>query len=204
MPVQNSPQLVSDIPVEQSQNCKPPPHLATQINLGMSLFHVLTANRVMTWARRRYHMGLLGFGYPWEREEAAVLGSIYKETDVDMSDADVAPETLADEDSLFVRIGKLRVHYKCWHPLENTESAAVRGMQAQVVKGAEMQAGPSTCQPQTPDVAQQPSTLGIVLVHGFGGGTFAWRHVGPQLAAETGCMVVAFDRPGFGASNGKM
>jgi pimeloyl-ACP methyl ester carboxylesterase len=40
-----------------------------------------------------------------------------------------------------------------------------------------------------------------VLVHGFGGGTFAWRHVQQPLADQTGCRVVAFDRPAFGLTS---
>jgi hypothetical protein len=38
----------------------------------------------------------------------------------------------------------------------------------------------------------------VVLVHGFGGGVFAWRHLMQPLAAAVGARVVAFDRPGFG------
>lgn len=38
----------------------------------------------------------------------------------------------------------------------------------------------------------------IVLVHGYGGGVFAWRHVMEALALQCQCRVVAFDRPGFG------
>lgn len=42
---------------------------------------------------------------------------------------------------------------------------------------------------------------GIVLVHGFGAGVFAWRHILQPLAQKCGCRVIAFDRPGFGASS---
>ncbi|XP_010532152.1 PREDICTED: uncharacterized protein LOC104808220 [Tarenaya hassleriana] len=40
--------------------------------------------------------------------------------------------------------------------------------------------------------------FGIVLVHGFGGGVFSWRHVMGSLAHQLGCAVAAFDRPGWG------
>lgn len=43
--------------------------------------------------------------------------------------------------------------------------------------------------------------FGIVLVHGFGGGVFAWRHVLGPLAQQVGCAVVAFDRPGWGLTS---
>ncbi len=39
---------------------------------------------------------------------------------------------------------------------------------------------------------------GIMLVHGFGAGVFAWRHILQPLAQKCGCRVIAFDRPGFG------
>ena len=42
------------------------------------------------------------------------------------------------------------------------------------------------------------SETGIVLIHGYGGGAFSWRHVLGPLARSTGCRVIAFDRPAFG------
>ncbi|KAJ9523573.1 hypothetical protein QJQ45_007254 [Haematococcus lacustris] len=41
----------------------------------------------------------------------------------------------------------------------------------------------------------------VVLIHGFGGGVFAWRHVMGELAAQSHCRVLAFDRPGFGLTS---
>lgn len=43
--------------------------------------------------------------------------------------------------------------------------------------------------------------IGIVLVHGFGGGVFSWRHVMGVLARHVGCTVAAFDRPGWGLTS---
>ncbi|KAJ7962908.1 Alpha/beta hydrolase-like [Quillaja saponaria] len=43
--------------------------------------------------------------------------------------------------------------------------------------------------------------FGIVLVHGFGGGVFSWRHVMGPLARQIGCTVAAFDRPGWGLTS---
>uniref|UniRef100_A0A5B7AN18 AB hydrolase-1 domain-containing protein n=1 Tax=Davidia involucrata TaxID=16924 RepID=A0A5B7AN18_DAVIN len=43
--------------------------------------------------------------------------------------------------------------------------------------------------------------FGIVLVHGFGGGVFSWRHVMGVLARQAGCTVAAFDRPGWGLTS---
>jgi hypothetical protein len=41
----------------------------------------------------------------------------------------------------------------------------------------------------------------VVLVHGFGGGVFSWRHVSNLLARQVGCTVLAFDRPGWGLTS---
>ncbi|XP_072967800.1 uncharacterized protein [Typha angustifolia] len=43
--------------------------------------------------------------------------------------------------------------------------------------------------------------IAVVLVHGFGGGVFSWRHVASVLARQVGCTVVAFDRPGWGLTS---
>lgn len=43
--------------------------------------------------------------------------------------------------------------------------------------------------------------FGIILVHGFGGGVFSWRHVMGVLARQIGCTVAAFDRPGWGLTS---
>ncbi|GAV69176.1 Abhydrolase_6 domain-containing protein [Cephalotus follicularis] len=45
------------------------------------------------------------------------------------------------------------------------------------------------------------SQFGIILVHGFGGGVFSWRHVMGVLAQQVGCKVAAFDRPGWGMTS---
>lgn len=45
--------------------------------------------------------------------------------------------------------------------------------------------------------AGRSSDPALILVHGFGGSTFGWRHVMEPLAAS-GWYVVAFDLPGFG------
>lgn len=43
--------------------------------------------------------------------------------------------------------------------------------------------------------------FGIILVHGFGGGVFSWRHVMGPLAWQVNCNVAAFDRPGWGLTS---
>lgn len=72
----------------------------------------------MEWARRRYQMGLGGFGMPWEEGEDAWLmlkrpdlEDMTKTSDGGGPDAgdDVPPEMLADDDSKFVDLGGLKV-----------------------------------------------------------------------------------------------
>lgn len=46
-----------------------------------------------------------------------------------------------------------------------------------------------------------PGKFAVVLVHGFGGGVFSWRHVSSLLARQLGCTVMAFDRPGWGLTS---
>ncbi|KAH7652120.1 Prolyl aminopeptidase protein [Dioscorea alata] len=41
----------------------------------------------------------------------------------------------------------------------------------------------------------------VILIHGFGGGVFSWRHLMDVLARQIGCAVVAFDRPGWGLTS---
>ncbi|TKY48110.1 putative esterase/lipase 2 [Spatholobus suberectus] len=43
--------------------------------------------------------------------------------------------------------------------------------------------------------------VGIVLIHGFGGGVFSWRQVMGPLARQSNCTVAAFDRPGWGLTS---
>ncbi|KAI4324699.1 hypothetical protein MLD38_030161 [Melastoma candidum] len=45
------------------------------------------------------------------------------------------------------------------------------------------------------------SHLCIVLIHGFGGGVFSWRHIMRLLPRQVNCSVVAFDRPGWGLTS---
>ncbi|KAI3789666.1 hypothetical protein L2E82_02468 [Cichorium intybus] len=53
---------------------------------------------------------------------------------------------------------------------------------------------------QVPEVNQN-GQFGIVLVHGFGGGVFSWRHVMGALSRHGNCIVAAFDRPGWGLTS---
>ncbi|KAJ9537748.1 hypothetical protein OSB04_030481 [Centaurea solstitialis] len=50
-------------------------------------------------------------------------------------------------------------------------------------------------------VSEVNGRFGIVLVHGFGGGVFSWRHVMGVLSRHLNCIVVAFDRPGWGLTS---
>ncbi|BAD68190.1 alpha/beta hydrolase-like [Oryza sativa Japonica Group] len=49
--------------------------------------------------------------------------------------------------------------------------------------------------------AGEQGKFAVVLVHGFGGGVFSWRHVTNLLSRQVGCTVLAFDRPGWGLTS---
>ncbi|KAJ0971260.1 hypothetical protein J5N97_019219 [Dioscorea zingiberensis] len=48
---------------------------------------------------------------------------------------------------------------------------------------------------------EEKDRFAVILIHGFGGGVFSWRHVMEVLAQQIGCTVVAFDRPGWGLTS---
>ncbi|CAH1442561.1 unnamed protein product [Lactuca virosa] len=50
-------------------------------------------------------------------------------------------------------------------------------------------------------VCEVNGQFGIVLVHGFGGGVFSWRHVMGLLSRQVNCIVASFDRPGWGLTS---
>uniref|UniRef100_A0A6V7QVJ1 AB hydrolase-1 domain-containing protein n=1 Tax=Ananas comosus var. bracteatus TaxID=296719 RepID=A0A6V7QVJ1_ANACO len=87
---------------------------------------------------------------------------------------------LAESDSLFIACQGLTIHYKLsLHDLPPTISLSSSRLKLQ----------------------KEKVELAVVLVHGFGGGVFSWRHVSSVLARQVGCAVVAFDRPGWGLTS---
>jgi pimeloyl-ACP methyl ester carboxylesterase len=135
----------------------------------------------------------------------------------------VAPELLADPDSQFVTIQGVTVHYKeAWPETVSTAAladanggaaaAAEAGSSTQAAAAAawmmpasfatENNAAAAAGVVQDPEQTAAAEGCAIVLVHGFGGGTFAWRQVLQPLATAAGMRVVAFDRTGFGKSGG--
>lgn len=49
----------------------------------------------------------------------------------------------------------------------------------------------------------RPGRCAFLLIHGFAGSTFSWRHLAPRLA-ERGHPVLAIDLPGFGYSERRL
>jgi pimeloyl-ACP methyl ester carboxylesterase len=107
------------------------------------------------------------------------------------------------------------VHYKEAWPETAASADASSDAAGDAAGGSSMQAAAAAAaaawiSPEDPQDVEQMGAAGlaaasavaedvaIVLVHGFGGGTFAWRHVLQPLATAVGVRVVAFDRPGFG------
>ena len=169
-----------------------PPFLALYaLAFCLSVLHVLAAQRLAEWARRRHKAALGGWGWPVaEGEEAWLLaGELQGSAAAAAAEQgwggecggagggaagteDVEPLALADADSCFVDCGwGLVVHYKVAAP---PAGAAASGGGGPVGDTA------------------------LVLVHSFGGGAFSWRHVMQPLADASGLPVLAFDRPGFG------
>ena len=146
--------------------------------------------------------GFFGFGVGKGGAMAGLLG--------DWS-ADVPAETLADPDSKFADVFGLRLHYKEVWPLgQGTTGNGSGGTGGGVASrgspgGSSSSSGNSDADGgsgsgSTPALGgtSDLSGTGIVLVHGFGGGVFAWRHIMEDLALQCQCRVIAFDRPGFG------
>lgn len=48
---------------------------------------------------------------------------------------------------------------------------------------------------------QKFGCMGVILIHGIGGGVCSWRYVMNPLERQTGCTVAAFDRPGWGLTS---
>lgn len=103
--------------------------------------------------------------------EARDVWQIVGGTHVAAPDVEASVADLMQPDSCFINLSGLRVHYKICTP-----------------PGWGRFRGPLGC-------------TAVVLVHGFGAGAFAFRHVAQQLANDTGCAVVSFDRPGFGLTS---
>ncbi|KAI5602470.1 hypothetical protein BDE02_01G157500 [Populus trichocarpa] len=138
---------------------------------------------------------------------------------------------LADIDSLFTTCLGLTVHYKLCFPgappryLSSTtvlESSSCGSSPKLVVGRLRLERQPFSAVAKTQhhlyDAVQEDGMcelnsvipkldmegngqLGIVLVHGFGGGVFSWRHVMGVLSRQVGCAVAAFDRPGWGLTS---
>ena len=192
-------------------------------SVGFSLAHIGSATNVMLWARRRYLLGLSDYekADPWEASTSAALpGAPATGSSSDHSvtitvhfqglaepDAQrqellgsvVTPADLMDADSRFLQIGSLMVHYKLIIP------EVLTGPTVNLQLWRSLLSSPSPvcsnrlvsfCKAQ----GSQPGTC-VVLIHGFGGGVFIWRHVAALLAERCGCSVLCFDRPGFGLAS---
>lgn len=120
---------------------------------------------------------------------------------------DVSPRALADPDSQFVECGALTVHVKeAAPPVSSALGGPACVMRPWLLSVGTWAAGWSAlhavvCCSRIALVVQAGegrSDVGIVLIHGYGSGVFAWRHIMWPLARATGCRVLAFDRPAFG------
>mmetsp|Transcript_30557 Transcript_30557/g.51687 ORF Transcript_30557/g.51687 Transcript_30557/m.51687 type:complete len:610 (-) Transcript_30557:204-2033(-) len=98
----------------------------------------------------------------------------YVETEHTFKDGGgIEPESLKDDDSLFMDIMDVRLHYKLWR---------AEGMQ----------------EDSKNDTSSSAATT--VLLHGFGGSTYTWREVWQPLQKGCSC-VLALDMPGAGLTS---
>ncbi|CAK0784223.1 hypothetical protein CVIRNUC_007427 [Coccomyxa viridis] len=155
--------------------CQPriPAAVLIAASATFSLAHMGSARYMMSWARKRYELGLMGFGYPWEEGEADRLYQKHRSQQQEHlipqeqpEAPHLLPQDLADPDSQFTTIKSVSVHYKIAYP----EALCFPG-------------------------------CGILLLHPFGGGAFSFRLLMRSMAEETGCPVVSFDRPGAGLTS---
>eukprot|EP00887_Chlorella_sp_A99_P006244 scaffold3.g6244.t1 len=152
-----------------------PPFLALYLlAAALSLAHLAAARLLAARARRRWEAGLGGFGFPWgEGEGARPLAG--------RAAAGAAPEGDEDEGPDL--------------PAEVFAEPDSRWIECGGLRVHAKEAAPAGGLPPGAGAA------GVLLLHGFGGGTFAWRHVMQPLADACGARVVAIDRPGFGLTS---
>ena len=93
------------------------------------------------------------------------------DSDSDDECPDLPNKAFVDTESRFVTCEGVEIHYKFAHP--------------------QAEAGPS---------AEHSDNTAVIMLHGFGGGTFSWRLVASALASRCNTRVLMFDRPGFGLS----
>lgn len=145
-----------------------------------SVIHVLAAQRSVDWARRRVSMGLLGFSQAWDDEESWHL------LRRGVLDSDGPKPTSSD--------GGLPEDRERDVPPEVLAEPDSLFVEVDGIRVHYKEVAPFCA-------TEVDERLAVVCMHGFGGGTFSWRHLMEPLAMQCQCRVVAFDRPGFGLSS---
>jgi pimeloyl-ACP methyl ester carboxylesterase len=121
---------------------------------------------------------------------------------------------LADSDSHFITINGISIHFKLSfpsppsphslsspHPLPLSDNNSFTNHSLYTPLLSEPVPDEIPNEVHSGKVEGDNKRFGVVLVHGFGGGVFSWRHVSGVLARQVGATVVAFDRPGWGLSS---
>jgi hypothetical protein len=169
---------------EVSGHTKVPLMVLSGLSIAFASLHVAAARGALAWARRRARLGLVSPSgeenepyetlYPHDIERGVQQHSA--QLNFGYPPADPNSRFFADLSPSGWQSPDITVHYKLAIPRRSAADMADAGIDASV-------------------------PIGIVLIHGFGGGLHSWRHVMQPLADSSGFLVVAFDRPGFGASN---
>ncbi|XP_078153399.1 uncharacterized protein LOC144548567 [Carex rostrata] len=195
-------------------------------SLVFALGHVVVAYRTSCRARKKllFHRSdpeaVLG-GKKVPRSPLPFSTKFYSKSDSETrrrgtlarDDHDLPISCLADSDSHFITINGISIHFKL--SLPSLPSPHSLSSPCSLPPSDNTFSNVSLYTPllseTVPDEVSNDVKLGkgegdnkkfgVVLVHGFGGGVFSWRHVSGVLARQLGVTVVAFDRPGWGLTS---
>lgn len=146
------------------------------ISAIFSIVHVVVAHATMKKAKLRWNMGLVESKLSWAKdEEGWVMASRH------FGESD----QLKNDQAFLVDVD---------YPREVLQDSDSRFAECN---------GVSVHYKEERPMYGECGDLGfaILLIHGFGGGAFAWRHLMRPLAEINCCRVVALDRPAFGLTS---
>lgn len=152
--------------------------------------HISAAHNVVRWARRRADLSLDNFGYPLEAKEDAYFI-------VGRSEGTTSPRDGNYRSSKGQGAKGSQIDSK-W-PQENVSPHSLADEDSQFVDCGAFSVHLKEARPSNGAASCEDS--GVMLIHGYGSGVFAWRHIMQPLSTHCGCRVLAFDRPAFGLTS---
>lgn len=147
------------------------------LSIVFSVAHVAAAQGVVAWMRRRERLGLPSEAVRRARTSNRDLTNGGRDTMINMASLQAAAvQEMTAPDSHFLS-----------HPCAFT--------------GTDLDIHYKVALPSEQPEGELSHLNGIILIHAFGGGVHSWRHIIQPLAENTGAVVAAYDRPGFGLSS---